>query len=56
MKYTSPKYELALIETSDIMSDSPILIDPETGVVLTEETDTMAKISLSIKKLFKFSD
>ena len=56
MKYTSPKYEREIIETSDVMLDSPTVIDPATGAVLTEETDTLAKVAVSVKNLFKFSE
>ena len=56
MKYTTPKYERELVETSDVMLDSPAIIDPATGAVLTEESDTMAKVAVSVKNLFKFSE
>ena len=46
------------IETSDIMTASSgvEVIDPATGAVLTEESDTMAKVAVSVKNLFKFSN
>ena len=56
MKYTSPKYEREVIETCDIMTASELIIDPATGAVLTEETDTLAKVAVSVKNLFKFSN
>ena len=56
MKYTSPKYEREVIETCDIMTVSEPIIDPATGAVLTEETDTLAKVAVSVKNLFKFSN
>ena len=56
MKYTSPKYEREMIETCDIMTASEQIIDPATGAVLTEESDTLAKVAVSVKNLFKFSN
>jgi hypothetical protein len=56
MKYTSPKYEREIIETCDVMTASQTVIDPTTGAVLTEETDTLAKVAVSVKNLFKFSN
>ena len=56
MKYTSPKYEREMIETSDAILVSPPVIDPATGAVLTEESDTLAKVAVSVKNLFKFSE
>ena len=56
MRYLRPEYVNEKIETSDIMLDSPTVIDPVTGAVLTEESDTMAKVAVSVKNLFKFSN
>ena len=57
MKYTSPKYEREMIETSDVMNGSmDIVVIPSSGAVLTEETDTLAKVAVSVKNLFKFSE
>ena len=55
MRYLRPEYVNEKIETSDIMTDSQTVIDPVTGAVLTEESDTMAKVAVSVKNLFKFS-
>ena len=38
------------------MTASEQIIDPATGAVLTEETDTLAKVAVSVKNLFKFSE
>ena len=56
MMYKTPKYEREIIETSDIMTVSEPIIDPVTGAVLTEETSTLAKVAVSVKNLFKFSE
>ena len=56
MRYLRPEYVNEKIETSDIMTVSEPVIDPVTGAVLTEETDTLAKVAVSVKNLFKFSN
>lgn len=57
MRYTTPKYEREMIETSDVMNGSmDIIVIPSSGAVLTEETDTLAKVAVSVKNLFKFSE
>ena len=54
MRYLRPEYVNEKIETCDIMTVSEPVIDPVTGAVLTEETDTLAKVAVSVKNLFKF--
>ena len=56
MRYLRPEYVNEKIETSDIMTVSEPVIDPVTGAVLTEETSTLAKVAVSVKNLFKFSN
>lgn len=56
MRYLCPEYVNEKIETSDIMTDSQTVVDPVTGAVLTEESDTLAKVAVSVKNLFKFSE
>ena len=56
MRYLRPEYVNEKIDTEDIMTASQTVVDPVTGAVLTEESDTLAKVAVSVKNLFKFSE